>query len=67
VRLSAGKVRDYATGRDLEPGQRDTLAARLEALERALDDAPKSLRWRMRARVGERVKWYELPEEVKRG
>jgi hypothetical protein len=25
---------------------------------------PKSLRWKIRARVGERVRWYELPEEV---
>lgn len=28
------------------------------------DEAPKSLRWKIRARVGERVRWYELPEEV---
>jgi hypothetical protein len=25
---------------------------------------PKSLRWKLRSRVGERVQWYELPEEV---
>jgi hypothetical protein len=25
---------------------------------------PKSSRWKLRARVGDRVKWYELPEEV---
>jgi len=35
-------------------------------LRRALDEAPKSLRWKLRARVGERVLWYELPEEVRR-
>jgi len=29
-----------------------------------IDAAPKSLRWRTRARVGERVRWYELPEEI---
>jgi hypothetical protein len=26
--------------------------------------APKSLKWKVRARVGERVRWYELPEVV---
>ncbi len=31
--------------------------------ERA-DAAPKSLRWKLRSKVGERVQWYELPEEV---
>ena len=25
---------------------------------------PKSPKWKLRARVGDRVKWYELPEEV---
>jgi hypothetical protein len=25
---------------------------------------PKSMGWRVRARVGERVPWYEEPEEV---
>jgi len=34
------------------------------ALRRFADAVPKSLRWKIRARVGERVRWYELPEEV---
>jgi hypothetical protein len=28
------------------------------------DEVPKTLKWKVRARVGDRVKWYELPEEV---
>jgi hypothetical protein len=36
----------------------------LELLRRAADDAPKSLRWKMRARVGDRVRWYQTPEET---
>jgi len=67
VSLSVGKVRDYAAGSNLAAEERQTIVERLDALARALDDAPKGMRWRMRARVGERVKWYELPEEVKRG
>jgi hypothetical protein len=34
------------------------------ALRRHADSVPKSLRWKIRSRVGERVQWYELPEEV---
>jgi hypothetical protein len=34
------------------------------SLRRHADQAPKSIRWRIRARVGERVRWYELPKEV---
>ena len=36
-------------------------AARL--LELAVQ-TPKSMKWKLRANVGERVRWYELPEEV---
>jgi hypothetical protein len=33
------------------------------ALRRVLDEAPKGRRFRMRAKVGERMRWYELPDE----
>jgi hypothetical protein len=33
-------------------------------LRRHADETPKSIRWRIRGRVGERVRWYDLPEEV---
>ncbi|MGH9245341.1 MAG: hypothetical protein ACRD29_13690 [Acidimicrobiales bacterium] len=34
------------------------------SLHRLADEAPKSLRWRLRAVVGERLRWYNVPEEV---
>lgn len=37
----------------------------VEALLAAIDAAPKTLGWQARARVGERVRWYETPEEVR--
>lgn len=45
-----------------ESGER--VAGRLARLRRALDAVPKTRGWKMRARVGERKRWYELPEEV---
>ena len=39
----------------------------LEAAKQLLDaavSAPKSMKWKLRANVGDRVRWYELPEEV---
>lgn len=35
-----------------------------ETLLKALAAAPKTLRWKLRSRVGERVRWYNLPEEI---
>lgn len=40
------------------------VAARLRAILDALHGAPKSTRWKLRARVGDRVSWYVLPDEV---
>jgi hypothetical protein len=37
---------------------------RIEVLLSAIDEAPKSRRWRMRSRIGRRIPWYDLPEEV---
>ena len=52
-------------GRGLVPGggQHDAVQ-QLGVLRNAMETAPKSLRWKARARVGDRVRWYELPEET---
>jgi hypothetical protein len=42
----------------------DTAKRRLADLQRRIEEEPKSRGWRMRARIGERKRWYELPEEV---
>lgn len=38
--------------------------SRAEAIQLAIDQANKSLRWKARARLGRHSPWYELPEEV---
>ena len=54
---------------DLDTGRpnRYLPAAQVTALRATIDAAPKSTRWRLRARIGERVVWYEEPEEVGHG
>lgn len=49
---------------DLQPDARERLRGVLVSLSEALESAPKSSRWRLRARVGDRVRWYEAPEDV---
>jgi hypothetical protein len=49
---------------DLVPsGATHDPAAQGAALAAAAQDAPKSRRWRLRARLGDRVRWYQDPEE----
>lgn len=44
---------------------RALVASRLDELWSAVEAQPKPLKWRLRAQVGDRVRWYELPEEVR--
>ena len=55
-----------ATGTlELVAGRREDVASRAKENAAAHRDAPKAKRFRMRARIGERVRWYELPDEIK--
>jgi hypothetical protein len=53
-----------ANDRFVPAGVRFDPAEQLMVLRQAAHDAPKSLRWKVRARVGDRVRWYETPEET---
>jgi hypothetical protein len=58
-----GKVAGYVAG-IADPAVRDSAGQQIERLRDRVDREPKGLRWRARARVGDRARWYELPEEV---
>jgi hypothetical protein len=54
-------VGEHLGGYDVD---RDLVASRLASLQERIEAAPKSRGWRLRDKVGERKRWYELPEEV---
>ena len=67
------RLRTYLAS-ELGPDELDTgapprfdPATQLTALADAIEAAPKSTKWRLRARVGDRMTWYEEPEEVGHG
>ena len=41
------------------------VGARIQTLRKMIDDEPKALKWKLRARIGERAPWYVLPEADK--
>jgi hypothetical protein len=59
-----GKVAELAATEPV-PGAGHDVAAQAGAIQAAIEAAPKSRSWRLRSRIGERVKWYETPEEVR--
>jgi ribosomal protein S15P/S13E len=50
----------------LEDEDAAVVLARANTVRRHIEAAPKSRSWKLRAKVGRRVRWYELPEEVTR-
>jgi hypothetical protein len=58
------------TDADLDIGDRPVryqIRDQVQGLRDAIEAAPKSTRWKLRARVGERQQWYVEPEEVAHG
>jgi hypothetical protein len=47
-----------------QPGMGFDPLAQSARLRGLADETPKSMKWRMRASVGDKMRWYELPEEV---
>ena len=39
-------------------------AEQARSIRTACDEVPKTMKWKLRAKVGDRVQWYEVPEEV---
>ena len=46
---------------------RAEVEARLQELLRRIEAEPKTRAWRLRAKIGDRKRWYELPDEVAGG
>lgn len=66
IELNLVRLREGLAETGLADAQRELLRERLAALAGALEQAPKSRAWRLRARVGERRRWFEEPEEIAR-
>lgn len=49
-------------GLGLAPSQLEAARRTIRGLTAAIQAEPKTVGWRMRARLGERVPWYEVPE-----
>lgn len=63
VTMSLERVEHYAgtiAGLDL----RGRVHAQVEQLLLALEEVPKTRSWKLRAKIGDRMQWYQLPEEA---
>ncbi len=64
--LNLARLRTALGDQPLAADEAAAVAERIDALRQALEDVPKTRKWKLRAKVGERKRWYEEPEEVDR-
>jgi len=62
--LNLERLRGALPAAPVSASERTTIEQRLGALERAMEEAPKTRRWRLRSRVGDRVRWFKTPDEI---
>lgn len=63
--MNLGKVKQLAQGySQLTPEQKSKVVSQVDEALARLNSEPKPLAWRMRDRVGDRVKWYKDVDEV---
>jgi hypothetical protein len=63
VQTNLEKLASRARSISGDAALRALLGERITGLQAVVEEAPRSLRWRLRAVVGRRMAWYELPEE----
>jgi hypothetical protein len=58
------RCRELIGSYELPDADRARISERIGAVLERIETEPKSRGWKLRARIGERKRWYELPEEV---
>jgi hypothetical protein len=58
------KVLEHASDYDVPAPDRERIEARLREILDRIETEPKTRGWKLRAKIGERKRWYDLPEEV---
>ena len=69
--MNLGKVRQAAAAYDLSADEQQDVEQQVDAALARIEEEPKSMGWKMRARIGDRKKWYqdvgEIAEHVEEG
>jgi hypothetical protein len=65
ITMNLNKVGENLTGYDwLSAEDRDIVHSRITEVLKLIDAAPKSLKWNVRSKIGDKVKWYNDSSEA---
>jgi len=62
ISLNLRKIREFLPKYELTDDSKQTLESRIDKLLQAIEVVPKSFKWKLRDKVGEKKRWYDLPE-----
>ena len=59
------KTQAYLQKLSLEDSKKEAAQAKMKTLAEAIEQAPKSMKWKTRSLIGDKMSWYDLPEVPK--
>jgi hypothetical protein len=62
ISLTLRKLITFLPKYELEPEAKQILETRTNKVLHAIETVPKSFKWKLRDKVGEKKRWYDLPE-----
>jgi hypothetical protein len=63
IMASLDTLESFISGHKLAVRDEMAVMKKVKAIREAIAERPKSLRWKIRARIGERMRWYQEVEE----
>ena len=48
---------------NFEGAEQNMLTEKIEHIQNSSINSPKSVKWKLRSKLGRKIPWYELPEE----
>ena len=64
VATNLDKVKQYLVNTEALASYRDEIFGKIEKINKRTESEPKSMRWKLRAKVGARSKWYQDVSDV---
>jgi hypothetical protein len=64
TKMNMERTREALPSYDLPAQDQQAIIERLDQLWQRIEAEPKSTKWQLRNRIGDRLRWYEEPEEV---
>jgi len=64
ITANVARCSELVSGYALSEYDRQRISERLGSVLQRTEEAPKSRGWKLRAKIGDRKRWYDLSEEI---